>query len=64
MFDLIQLQQAIHLSKKEAASVMELRHRLDHNANALGYQVQTEIEGDGNCMFAALTNQLERIGEN
>ncbi|XP_064630982.1 OTU domain-containing protein DDB_G0284757-like [Lineus longissimus] len=29
-----------------------------------GLQVRREIEGEGNCMFAALVDQLERVGIN
>jgi hypothetical protein len=62
MFDFVLLEQAKESSKRDMVSIIQTRENLEINANRAGYQVRAETEGDGNCLFAAIHDQLERVG--
>ncbi len=62
MMEFIEIEQTVERSKQEHESVNSLHERFFGVITSNGYQVRNQIPGDGNCMFAALVDQLHRVG--
>ena len=57
------MREAVRQSVLENKEVQENQRRLTEHIRSSGLQMRKEIPNDGNCLFHAIADQLERLGE-
>ena len=57
------MMEAVKQSIQENNAVQENQKRLAEHIRSSGLQMRDEIPSDGNCLFHAIADQLERVGE-
>jgi len=57
------MREAIKQSIIENKAVQENQRRLTEHIRSSGLKLRNEIPNDGNCLFHAIADQLERLGE-
>ena len=57
------MREAVRQSLLENKEVKENQRRLTERIRSSGLQMRKEIPTDGNCLFHAIADQLERLGE-
>ena len=57
------MREAVKQSMLENREVQENQRRLTEHIRSSGLQMRKEIPNDGNCLFHAIADQLERIGD-
>ena len=57
------MREAVKQSILENKAVQENQRRLTEHIRSSGLEMRKEIPNDGNCLFHAIADQLERLGE-
>lgn len=56
------MREAVKQSLLENKAVQENQRRLTEHIRSSGLHMRNEIPSDGNCLFHAIADQLERLG--